>query len=170
MQLTCTDLFSWFKDFSRSYSTLPHNVIEKKNSRFKKCFPNALFILHEMAFISHIIIGVLSLPLKQSEIIMYGLFRRCVKLSLFLAILLYLYQNFTDKNVGNSVGLYYVPLVAVLHFYLSWDGHYAVSLKDAQSEAVGIFYSPFRYLGDLMNIGIFYFESIDHQTRSSELR
>ena len=65
-------------DFSTLYTTLPHNLIEHKlvdlieNTYQGK----ALFILHVM-------IGMLSLHLMQSEIIIYGLVRKCVKLSPF---------------------------------------------------------------------------------------
>ena len=65
-------------DFSTLYSTLPHNLIKdtlvdliKELSKGK-----ALFILHVM-------IGMLFSHLMQSEIIIYGLVRKCVKLSPF---------------------------------------------------------------------------------------
>ena len=65
--------------FSTLYTTLPHNLIKdklvdlivKKLSKGK-----TLFILHVM-------IGMLPSHLMQSEIIIYGLVRKCVQLSPF---------------------------------------------------------------------------------------
>ena len=65
-------------DFSTLYTTLPHNLIKDKLvdliERTSK--GKALFILHVM-------IGMLSPHLMQSEIIIYGFVRKCVKLSSF---------------------------------------------------------------------------------------
>ena len=64
--------------FSTLYTTLPHNLIKDKLvdliERVTK--GKALFILH-------VKIGMLSSHLMQSEIIIYGLVRKCVKLSPF---------------------------------------------------------------------------------------
>ena len=65
-------------DFSTLYTTLPHNLIKDKlvdliERNFQR---KGLFILHVM-------IGMLSSHLMQSEIIIYGLVRKCVKLSPF---------------------------------------------------------------------------------------
>ena len=59
-------------DFSTLYTTLPHNLIKDKLVELSK--EKTLFILHLM-------IGMLSSHLMQSEIISYGLVRKCVKLS-----------------------------------------------------------------------------------------
>ena len=65
-------------DFSTLFTTLPHNLIKDKLvdliERISK--EKALFILHVM-------IRMLSSHLMQSEIIIYGLVRKCVKLSPF---------------------------------------------------------------------------------------
>ena len=66
-------------DFSTLYTTLPHNLIKDKlvdltERTLKK--GKALFILHVM-------IGMLSSHLMQSDIIIYGLVRKCGKLSPF---------------------------------------------------------------------------------------
>ena len=65
-------------DFSTLYTTLPHNLIKDKLvDLIERTFQRkALFILHVM-------IGMLSSHLMQSEIIIYGLVRKCVKLSPF---------------------------------------------------------------------------------------
>ena len=64
---------------STLYTALPHSLIKDKlvdliERTLKK--GKALFILHVM-------IGMLSSHLMQSEIIIYGLVRKCVKLSPF---------------------------------------------------------------------------------------
>ena len=63
-------------DFSTLYTTLPHNLMKDKlvdltETTFQG---KALFILHEM-------IRMLSSHLMQTEIIIYGLVRKCVTLS-----------------------------------------------------------------------------------------
>ena len=63
-------------DFSTLYTTLPHNLIKDKLVNLIERTRKALFILHVM-------IGMLSSHLMQSEIIIYGLVRKCVKLSPF---------------------------------------------------------------------------------------
>ena len=65
-------------DFSTLYTTLPHNLIKDKLvDLIERTFQGkALFILHVM-------IGMLSSHLMQSEIIIYGLVKKCVKLSPF---------------------------------------------------------------------------------------
>ena len=64
-------------DFSTLYTTLPYSLMKDKLENLKKTFSkkNALFILH-------VIRGMLSSHLMQSEII-DGLYRKCVKLSPF---------------------------------------------------------------------------------------
>ena len=62
-------------DFSTLYTTLTHNLIKDK-----------LVDLIERIFqriILHVMIRMLSSHLLQSEIIIYGLVRKCVKLSPF---------------------------------------------------------------------------------------
>ena len=65
-------------DFSTLYTTLLYNLInDKMVDLIERTFQRkALFILH-------VIIGMLSSHLMQSEIIIYGLVRKCVKLSPF---------------------------------------------------------------------------------------
>ena len=65
-------------NFSTLYSTLHHNLIKDKLvDLIERIFQRgALFILH-------VTIGMLSSHLMQSEIIIYGLVRKCVKLSPF---------------------------------------------------------------------------------------
>ena len=65
-------------DFSTLYTTLPHNLIKDKLADLiERTFQGkALFILHVM-------IRMLFSHLMQSGIIIYGLVRKCVKLSLF---------------------------------------------------------------------------------------
>ena len=66
-------------DFSTLYTTLPHNFLKDKLDYIK---------LKELSkrktlFILHVIIGMRSSHLMQSEIIIYSVVRKCVKLSLF---------------------------------------------------------------------------------------
>ena len=65
-------------EFSTLYTTLPHNLIKDKVvDLIERTFNReALFILHVM-------IEMLSPHQMQSEIIIYGLVRKCVKLSPF---------------------------------------------------------------------------------------
>ena len=65
-------------DFATLNTTLPHNLIKDKLVDLIRELSKgkALFILHVM-------IGMLSIHLMQSEIIIYGLVRKCVKLSPF---------------------------------------------------------------------------------------
>ena len=65
-------------DFSTLYTTLPHNLIKDKLVDLMKELSKgkALFILHVM-------IRMLFSHLMQSEIIIYGLVRKCLKLSPF---------------------------------------------------------------------------------------
>ena len=63
-------------DFSTLYSTLPHNLIKDKLVDV----PERIF-QKDGSFLLNMIIGMLSLPLMQSKISIYGLDRKCVKLS-----------------------------------------------------------------------------------------
>ena len=65
-------------DFSTLYTTLPHTLIKDK----------LVDLIEELSkgkalFILHIILGMFFSHLMQSEIIIYGLVRKCVKLSPF---------------------------------------------------------------------------------------
>ena len=75
---TSGPLYCGYSDFSTLYTTLPHNLIKDKLvDLIERSFKGkALFILHVM-------IGMLSSHLMQTEIIIYGLVRKCVKLSPF---------------------------------------------------------------------------------------
>ena len=65
-------------DFSTLYTTLPHNLIKDKLvDLIERTFQK------EGSFILHVMIGMLSSHLMQSEIIIYGLVRKCMKLSPF---------------------------------------------------------------------------------------
>ena len=65
-------------DFSTLYTTLPHNLIKDKLvDLIERTFKGKTLI------ILHVIIRMLSLHLMQSEIIIYCLVRKCVKLSPF---------------------------------------------------------------------------------------
>ena len=66
-------------DFSTLYTTLPHNLIKDKLvDLIERIFPKK-----KVLFILHVIIGMLFSPLMQLNIIIYGLARKCVKLSPF---------------------------------------------------------------------------------------
>ena len=83
-----------YYNFSTLYTTLPHNLIKVKLvDLIERIFQRkALFILHVM-------IGMLSSHLMQSEIIIYGRVRKCVTLSPFskTRVILDLALNFIDK-------------------------------------------------------------------------
>ena len=64
--------------FSILYTTLPYDLIKDKLVDSTKSISK-----RHLLFILHVTIDMLSLPLMQSEIIIYGLVRRCMKLSPF---------------------------------------------------------------------------------------
>ena len=65
-------------DFSTLYITLPHKLIEDKLvDVIERTFQR------EGSFLLHVMTRMLSSNLMQSEIIIYGLVRKCVKLSPF---------------------------------------------------------------------------------------
>ena len=80
-------------DFSTLYTT-PNNYINDKSVDFIEKFSKGKVIS-----ILHVMTGMLSSPLLQSEIIIYGLVRKCVKLSPFslTIFILDLDLNYVDK-------------------------------------------------------------------------
>ena len=67
-------------DFSTLYTTLFHNLMKDKLVDLtERTFQRE----GSLYFILYLMIGMLSSHLMQSEIIMYGLIRKCVKLSPF---------------------------------------------------------------------------------------
>ena len=65
-------------NFSTLYYILPHNLI-----RDKLVDLNERIFQRKCSFILHLMIGMLSLHLMQSQIIIYGLARKCAKLATF---------------------------------------------------------------------------------------
>ena len=65
-------------DFSTLYTTLPHNLINDKQVDVIE-----RTLKGKAPFILHVMIEMLSSHPMQSEIIIYGLVRKCVKLSPF---------------------------------------------------------------------------------------
>ena len=64
--------------FSTLHTTLPHNL-------FKDILVDVLkeFSIGKVLFMLRVMIGMLPLPLMKTEIIIYGLVRKCVKLAPF---------------------------------------------------------------------------------------
>ena len=90
---------------------------------------------------------MLSLHLMQSEIVICGLVRKCVKLSPFsqTIFILELYRQI----VGISVGTNCAPLEADL-FLFYYDRDFVMSLSENnQSDVIEAFSSTPRYLDDL---------------------
>ena len=122
-------------------------------------------------FISHVMIGMLSSHLMQSEIIIYGLVRKCVKLTFLLDNI---YIRFGSKLyrqiVGIPMGTNYAPLVADL-FLFCYERDFMLSLsEDNQSGVIEAFNSTSRYLDDLLNIDNNFFDSMVNRICSSELQ
>ena len=115
-------------------------------------------------------IGMLSSRLMQSEIIIYGIVRKCVTLSPFswticISDLLLLYR----QMVGIPMGTNCDPVVADL-FLFSYERDLTLSLsEDNQSDAIESFSFTSRYLDDLLNIDINFFNSMVNHIYPSEL-
>ena len=117
-------------------------------------------------------IGMLSSHLMQSEIIIYGLVRKCVKLSPFsyTIFILDLVLNYIDKFLGIPMGTNCAPLVANL-FLFCYERDFMLSLsEDNQSGVIEAFNSTSRYLDDLLNIDNNFFDSMVSRIYPSELR
>ena len=115
-------------------------------------------------FILHVMIGKLSSHLMQSEIIIYGLVRKCV----------YIYIRFCSKLyrqiVGIPMGTNCAPLVADL-FLFCYERDFMLSLsEDNQSGIIEAFSSTSRYLDDLLNIDNNFFDSMVNRIYPSELQ
>ena len=116
-------------------------------------------------------IGMLSLPLMQSEIIIYGLVRQCVKLTFLLDNI---YIRFGSKLyrqiVGIPMGTNCAPLVGDL-FLFCYERDAKLSLSDdKKSEVIEAFNSTSRYLDDLFNIDDNFFDSMVSHIYPSELQ
>ena len=105
-------------------------------------------------------IGMLSSHLMQSEIIIYGLVRNCVKLSAFLLDNIYIRfgSKLYRQIVGIPMGTNCDPLVADL-FLFCYERDFMLSLsEDNQSGVIEAFDSTSRYLDDLLNIDNNFFD------------
>ena len=107
----------------------------------------------------------------QSEIIIYGLVRKCVKLS---PLLDNIYIRFGSKLyrqiVSIPMGANCAPLVADL-FLFCYERDFMLSLsEDNQSDVVEAFNSTSRYLDDLLNIDNNFFDSMVNSIYLSELQ
>ena len=118
-------------------------------------------------------IGMLSSHLMQSEIIIYGLVRKFVKLSPFswTIFILDLALNYIDKkSVGIPMGSNCAPLVADL-FLFCYERDFMLSLsEDNQSGVIEAFNSTSRYLDDLLDIDNNFFDTMVNRIYPSELQ
>ena len=71
----------------------------------------------KVVLILHVMIQMLPSHLMQSEIIIHGLFRKCVKLSPFSLTILDLRSKLYKQIVGIPMGTNCVPLVADLFLF-----------------------------------------------------
>ena len=123
-------------------------------------------------FILHVMIGMLSVHLMQAEIIIYGLVRKCVKLSRFSqTISIFRFGSKLYRQiVGIPMGTNCAPLVADL-FLFCYERDFMLSLsEDNQSGVIEAFNSTSRYLGDLLNIDNSFFDSMVNRIYPSELQ
>ena len=109
--------------------------------------------------------------LMQSGIIIYGLVRKCVKLSPFCKTI---YIRFGSKLyrqiVGIPMGTNCASLVADL-FLFCYERDFMLSLsEDNQSDVIEAFNSTSRYLDDLLNIDNNFFDSMVNRIYPSELQ
>ena len=122
-------------------------------------------------FILHVMIGMLSSHLMQSEIIIYGLVRKCEALTFLLDNI---YIRFGSKLYRQIVGIPMdtncAPLVADL-FLFCYERDFMLSLsEDNQSGVIEAFNSTSRYLDDLLNIDNNFFDSMVNRIYPSELQ
>ena len=86
----------------------------------------------------------------QLEIIIYGLVRKCVRLSPFS---LTIFLSDSDRQiVGIPRGTHCAPLVADLFLFCNKRDFMLSLSHDNQSEVIKAFNSTSRYLDDLLNI------------------
>ena len=116
-------------------------------------------------------IGMLSSHLMQSEIIIYGLVRKCVKLSPSLRNIYIRFGSKLDRQiVGLHMGTNCAPLVADLSLFC-YERDFMLSLsKDNQSDVIEAFSSTSRYLDDLLNIDNNFFDSMVNHIQPLELQ
>ena len=117
-------------------------------------------------------VGMLSSHLMQSEIIIYGLVRKCAKALTFLLDNIYirfgskLYRQIVGIPMGNNCA----PLVADL-FLFCYERDLMLSLSENdQSGVIEAFNSTSRYLDDLLNIDNNFFDSMVNRIYPSELQ
>ena len=119
-------------------------------------------------------IGMLFSHRMQSEIIIYDLVRKCVKLSLFSLDNIYIrFGSKLDKYrqiVGIPMGTNCAPLVADL-FLFCYERDFMLSLsEDNQSDGIEAFNYTSRYLVDLLNIDNNFFDNMVNGIYPSELQ
>ena len=113
-------------------------------------------------FILLVMIRMLFSHLMQSEIIVYGLVRKCSKLSPLLLDNIYIRfgSKLYRQIVGIPMGTNCAPLVADL-FLFCYERDFMLSLsEDNQSDVIEAFNSTSRYLEDLLNIDNNFFDSM----------
>ena len=120
----------------------------------------------------HVIIEILSSHLMQSEILIYGLVRKCVKALTFLLDDIYirfgakLYRQIVSIHMGTNCA----PLVTEL-FLFCYERDFMLSLSENnQSDVIEVFISTSRYLDDLSNIDNNFFDSMVNRIYPSELK
>ena len=115
-------------------------------------------------FILDVMIGMLSSHLLQSEMIIYGLIT-CLSDSIYIKFGSKLYRQI----VGIPKSTTCAPLVADLVLF-RYERDVMLSLSEKnQSDIIGAFNSTARYLDDLLNIRINFFDSIVNRINPSEL-
>ena len=108
----------------------------------------------------------------QLEIIIYGLVRKCVKLSPFLLDNIYIRSDskLYRQNVGIPMGTNCAPFVADL-FLFCYERNFMLSLsEDNQFDIIETFNFYSRYLDHLLNIDINFFDSMVNHIYPLELQ
>ena len=146
-------------DFSTLYTTLPHNLIKRKTSGFDRVDLQK-GIKTMVHFIWHVMTERLFFTSSdQSRYTLWSCQNVCDALSYLLDNI---YIKFGTKLyrqiVGIPVGTNCAPLVADLFLYC-YERDFMDSLNhDNQADVIEAFNSTSRYLDDLLNIYIPYFE------------
>ena len=117
-------------------------------------------------------IGMLSSHLMQSEIIVYGLVRKCVKLSTFsyTIFILDLGSKLYRQIVGIPMGTNCSPLVADLFCSVMRETSCCPFQSITNLVLFEAFNSTSRYLDDLLNIDNNFFDIMVSRIYSSELQ
>ena len=147
-------------DFSTLYPTLPYNLIKDKlidlieRTFLREGSPNLACNDRNAYFTSE----------KPKTISCMVMSNVCDALTFLLdKIFIQFGTKLYRQEVGIPMGTYYAPLVADL-FLFCYESDFMMPLSDdKQAEIIDAFYNTSRYLDDILNINIVYFDNMVSQ-------